>query len=645
MNLFIIFNHYRTTLFLTVILFFLLPISFVQAQNETMYIMNGGFIEEEFNVATDIDSVIFYDPADAPDRRNYRFLDILKNGEEVVMKSFLDGEVDSILFHEPVFTAADLQNMLKSIYWAMNDAQRLAGQSYFFVNEIASDDRLGGGGANDVRVMSQESLVVPYDDHDMLYHNWDRLYNGIYRINTVFSMMDSVDDFENEVQKNQFKGELYFLRAFFLFQLTSLHGEIPLPLTNEFVPSSAASIQEIYGQIASDLQKAIEIMPEHAYSMLENGQASRWAAQALMARVYLFYTGFYNTTTLPLIQGGSVSKNQVITWLSDCINNSGHQLVDDFHELWAYTNAYTIDDYGYIQDYMSQTGKSLQYASDFDNRNPESVFALTFSTEADWGVDRGHSNQYMLYFSLRGLQDINNTFPFAGGWGQGQSVSPAMVEDWIADEPNDPRLWASVLNIQQEVPDYQRGLWDFMMETDYAQKKYIGITAEDPSTGNLVNDYSVLMYNNQNSNQLSHMTDLILIRYADVLLMMSELTEDAQWMNQVRARAGLDPASYSLENLQKERRYELAFEGLRWNDIRRWGIAAQALEQQEGVPVYNFGEPEVHSAYSTAGYTGRYEATQGFFPIPQSAIDQSEGLLEQVPGWDTADSQFTGWGN
>lgn len=121
--------------------------------------------------------------------------------------------------------------------------------------------------------------------------------------------------------------------------------------------------------------------------------------------------------------------------------------------------------------------------------------------------------------------------------------------------------------------------------------------------------------------------------------LLAELSEDAGYLNQVRARAGLTDIPYSLENLQKERRYELAFEGVRWNDMRRWGMAyaKAALESQEGVKTYDRGVESSHSSAHPSGYSGRYEATKGFFPIPQTAIDKSEGLLQQVPGWDTAD--------
>lgn len=544
-------------------------------------------------------------------------------------------------------TAEDAEQMMAGIYTTMNNAQRFADQSYFFVCEVASDDKLGGGGVNDIKAQSYENFM--YSDPEMLKHAWEQGYEGIYRANFAIENLDIIgDDIVSANQKNQFKGEALFLRAWFYYQLNTLFGEVPLTTSTDAENLPAASAEELYGQMASDLKTAIEIMPQVTYDQTEHGRVTRWAAEALMARIFLFYTGFYQQSAIPLADGGTVSKQNVIDWLDDCINNSGHYLVGDFHELWPYTNSVTIEDYDYIQEYMAETGKELTYASDYGARNPESMFVVKFSNFSDWGVKRGYSNQYELYFALRGLQPLGNTFPFAGGWGQGNSVPKSLVDQWLEDEPNDPRLWASVMDIEKEVIPlgYQRGAWDFVMESNYWGKKYNGITAKDEN-GTIYNDYSIIMYDNNDNNQLSHIDDLIFIRFADVLLMMSELTEDAQYMNRVRERADLPPVSYSLENIQKERRYELAFEGLRWNDMRRWGNAYTKtnLESQVGVPIYNFGELTTHEPLNDKGYGQRYDETKGFFPIPQSQIEISEGLLQQVEGYRNGNGLYTGWSN
>jgi hypothetical protein len=277
------------------------------------------------------------------------------------------------------------------------------------------------------------------------------------------------------------------------------------------------------------------------------------------------------------------------------------------------------------------------------------VFALQFSNFANWDIRRGYSNTYELFYALRGLQNLENTYPFAGGWGQGNSVPSTLVKQWQTDEPNDPRLWASVMDIEKEVIPlgYLRGQWDFVLESNYWGKKYNGVTAR-AADGNLKNDYGVIMYGTSDNNQLSHTDDLVYIRFADVLLMLSELKEDASYMNEVRARAGLAPVAYSLANIQKERSHELAFEGLRWNDMRRWGAdyTKHALESQVGAEIYNFGVKTVHKALHPDGYSARYDATKGFFPIPQSQIDLSEGLLKQTAGYSlTGLGLYRGWSN
>ena len=140
--------------------------------------------------------------------------------------------------------------------------------------------------------------------------------------------------------------------------------------------------------------------------------------------------------------------------------------------------------------------------------------------------------------------------------------------------------------------------------------------------------------------QLNNIHDLVLIRFADVLLMQSELKKDATGMNRVRERAGLPPKPYTLENLQTERRWELACEGLRWNDIRRWHIAANALERQTGVKIYIKGEESTNTAHS-GGYRARYNATAGFMKMPDTQI--SMGVVAQNPGYDGADSEYQQW--
>ncbi len=98
---------------------------------------------------------------------------------------------------------------------------------------------------------------------------------------------------------------------------------------------------------------------------------------------------------------------------------------------------------------------------------------------------------------------------------------------------------------------------------------------------------------------ITYYQDYTIMRYADVLLMHSELNGTADGLNKVRARVGLEPEDYSIENIRKERAIELAFEGVHFWDLMRYGkdgsYAAQEIAKaQNGAKVKNGG---VESSY------------------------------------------------
>ena len=95
-------------------------------------------------------------------------------------------------------------------------------------------------------------------------------------------------------------------------------------------------------------------------------------------------------------------------------------------------------------------------------------------------------------------------------------------------------------------------------------------------------------YGSENNRQTGLTQSLVWLRFADVLLMHAELSDGKaiynglDGMNAVRARANLGAIPYSLKSLKKERRYELCFEALRWNDLRRWGDVSEKVKNQVG---------------------------------------------------------------
>jgi hypothetical protein len=527
-------------------------------------------------------------------------------------------------------TVADAQVMLTGIYNSLNAAVTNVQNSHFYMAELASDDRFGGGGENDRDMQGLDHLMNTQPDRFLTF--WTARYQGVFRANTALETLSQVTGWSTETEYNQTLGEVHFLRALYYFELSQMFGEVPLVTSSivSNVPKSPA--EETYAVIAQDLKTAIEIMPNTPYNTVTSGHATRWAAQALMARVFLFYTGYYAKSELPLSDGGSVGKAQVIGWLEDCISNSGHGLIDDFRNLWPYSNRITKPDYAYAND------NNLEYAGE---GHKETVFAVKFGTLADWGDTYilGYTNQLNLHSSLRSNNGQANTFPFGQGWGAGP-VNSKLWNDWRAAEPNDVRREGSIINAGTDLTDYIYGADSQMEETGFWQKKYIAITAYDNEA--LIPSYAILADGAQADYQLAHTQDMVLIRFADVLLMHAELSETATNLNRVRARVDLPAINYSLAALKRERRWELSFEGLRYFDLMRWNDAADALASQEGVAIKNKNVDTQMRGFG-GGYRARYEATGGFWPIPTSQIALSNGVLLQNKGWGEAAHEYTGW--
>ena len=545
----------------------------------------------------------------------------------------------------------DGEAVLAGVYENLNAVNANPQESFLYYACLASDDQLGGGGTND-KLMQAEDLLCNYNA-DMTNNFYMQRYEGINRANTLIQALPNtaLDD----KLKAQYLGEAKVLRAFYYYELSSMYGNVPLRTEPGGDNIKQGKIEDVWKQILQDLYEAATTMPAERRT---DGHVDKYTAEGMLARAWLFYTGFFcNGTTIadevsstykPLTEvelpnGTKLTKQMVIDLVDDCVNNSGYSLVADFRNLWAYTNKETVNDYDYTK------GQGLKWVEDDGGVNPESMFAIKFNKLASWSTTIGYSNGYALYFGVRGGQDYANTFPFGQGWGAGP-VAPNLVKDWASAEPQDKRLEATVQD-WSKVSTYKYGGWsDYVQETGYYDKKWSPISAKK-SDGTYICCFEDLMYGEQgglsggygNNMQLDNIHDLVLLRFADVLLMQSELKEDVAGINKVRARAGLSPiGSYSLKALQNERRWELACEGIRWNDIRRWHIAADVLERQTNEDVFYCGNPGKNKPQN-GGYAARYKATAGFQKMPESQI--AIGTVVQNEGWTGADSEYQGWNN
>ncbi len=504
---------------------------------------------------------------------------------------------------------------------------------------LMDDCMLGGGGPDDITAKNCDNFLDPTED---TYADlWKQTYNGVYRTNAIIEAVTDADYssyFDTEAEATEFKnvalGEAYFMRGFFMYRAARFFGGMPIiPKTDSPRDVPRATFTETFGQIAADFIKASETMPvinPMAVPLAQYGHANRWVAKAYIARTYLFYTGYMTniekqaTTELPLPEGGNLTKTDAIAALNDVITNSHYELTPKFANLWPY--AYANESAGSEVlpwaatenlEWVGQDGPN----STIGTGNKEVMFALRFAF-GNWGWDEGqkYNNRIPLFFGIRG----NSMIPFGEGWGWGP-IHTVFYNAW----PNeDPRKIASVLEMgkaEQGTGGYQPNKGDH--ETGLFNKKYSHLQ-HDGDNGVKGMFYYIYNWNNGDPMQLESAQDFFYLRYADILLMHSELTETADGINAVRARVGLPEVAWSLDNLKKERLYEFAFEGLRWFDLVRWGDVENPANNYfaNSINVMNSGVPGTYSV------TYR-PAIKGLVPIPESEIRLSNGVYEQNPGW------------
>ena len=557
---------------------------------------------------------------------------------------------------------ADLNKELAALYGVMNQFSTDPLQSPWFVNYIMSDDANGAGGTGDVESHAIGHLT---SNKESLYDNaWHNTYVGIARANAIIYAVDAFDWTGQEKTRNQLLGEAYFMRGLFYLWGVQFWGNIPAywaAAAPDPCPQQDAETV-IFPHILADFVSAANLM-SHGYTTFGDGHATKGAAEGMLARAYMFYQGFYKkagelaSANLADVAfdfeqeqaGTSLSKSQVVSYLEDAINNSGYKLVEDFRLLWQYTNELTAPDYPYVKD-LADAGKYWA-----GNGNEEEMFQVQFMNAGSWNgnIGMGFTNMASLYCGLRcdddGAGHKNGdagSLPFGQGWGQG-TINANLWDDW---SDADPRKKATILDAQTELSGFVFTT-SCSEDAGYYNKKWMPVTCASSSFDDFNKYYTwwgvyrnskEIGAPNDNSFQGDHFCDIVLLRLADVMLMHSELTGTADQMNKVRARAGLAATTYSWANIKAERRFELAGEGLRFNDLRRWSgkdggescEAAVALERQNGSRVNYTGRWTVMH-HATSSWAKRYAETDGFIMIPPSqiTITADESVLKQNAGW------------
>ena len=556
---------------------------------------------------------------------------------------------------------------------------------------LMSDDCYGSGGLQDNVAKSLHHFTTA--SANQYEQDFILLYGGISRANNQIETIDNVKWTDaQKAQRNQLLGEGYFMRGLYTMWLTQLYGDVPLitstVITDEMKQEvSAADV--IYPQILSDFVSAKNLMK--AQRANGTGHADKYTAEAFIARAWMFWAGFYKNVKelatgdaeMKLVEGQEgcnisvLKKSDVVACLQDIVSNGGYKLCEDFRSLWQYSNSLLWDEahdgVGHAYEFIADMKRSNCFDQPgMGNGNTEEIFQIQFMNASNWNIGgtynnpRMYSNYLSCFWGLRNGATNDNgkrskTYPFNQGWGQG-TPSCNIWDDWTEAERvggyTDLRKRATLIDLDNELESYTYEK-DDCEESGYAVKKYADVNldacaADNDSWWSKCEGYSSSSLDNKQ--QGDHFEDYYLMRYADILLMLSELTGDVWGMNQVQARAGVPLTSYSLKNIQNERRWEFALEGIRFNDMRRWsGInsgetsyAAQALQQQNGKQIVCLGQKSAkrsmeHMTIKSNGWAKRYAATNGFLPKPQAQITLMNDKMKQNPGWDenTPASEYT----
>lgn len=579
---------------------------------------------------------------------------------------------------------ADVEALNTATYSIMNtmgggDADS---QNPFYWWELMSDNCFGSGGLQDNKVKSLHHLVQM--NSNQYEQPFVLLYGGINRANNQIETIDNVDWTGNEAKRNQLLGEGYFMRGLYTLWLTQLYGDVPLitsTLITEEMKAQVSAEEVIYPQILSDFVSAQNLMSTEKSS----GHANKYVAEAFMARAYMFWAGFYkkvadlSTGSAPAINlveqegctAASLSQADVVSALRDIVSSGAYELLEDYRSLWQYSNSYVWDETQKALE--TGEGHAYKFIADmkrencFDqpgmgNGNKEELFQIQFMNASNWNLDqkgpyscaRMYCNYLSVFWALRvngHNGDRNFTYPFTQGWGQG-TPSNNIWDDWTVAENEggytDIRKLGSLIDgvTENKEIDYEF-VKDCCEASGFGVKKYNGVTLDALTGDSPWWDFAggeSFKGTLENPMQGDHFEDFYLMRYADVLLMLSEMTGDAQYMNQVQKRAGVPETPYSLKELQNQRRWEFAFEGLRFNDMRRWSgkdggescYAAKALQAQAGKQMVVKGNVanKTTMKHMTCSWTKRYADTNGFLAKPQSQITLMNGKLIQNPGWD-----------
>ena len=408
------------------------------------------------------------------------------------------------------------------------------------------------------------------------YNIWASAYRGISRCNLAIEKIPNIPaNAIPEARRKIFLAQAKFLRALFYSNLAIYFEDVPLILTPQLLEDAFVgknSYNEVRDAVIKDLTEAIVDLP-NSYPAAEAGYATKGAALGLLARFQL-----YNKNYAAVLSA------------TEQMQSLGYGLAANYATLFTPAG---------------ETSNEIVFAVKFTQTqsNNGELFSATFAAQPKINVNPMR-NLVNDYYCIDGRPITSSPL-----------YNPANIK-----LNRDPRMTASIyFSGDIFMLDLNRAFTG-ATPTTFGQRKYIRNAPS--STG-------IAVFN-------PGAQDFYVIRYADVLLMraeaLAELGRPAEayaFVNQVRDRVKMPRVEavegpglskeQMLEVIYHERRVELAFEGLRFFDLKRWGKVQEAYQRATNDRV--------------GGYTPVYQGRKSeVFPIPQRDIDANSSLV-QNPVW------------
>jgi len=271
-------------------------------------------------------------------------------------------------------TQNDAYRALIGCYDGWRQTSSNPGFAFYVASEVMGAECFGATGNTDGRgyqVVDRFDMAQSSSDLNLFEADWSRYYEGIYRCNELIKYEPQIE-WKSETLHETYMGECHALRAIMYFDLVRMFGNIPLltVATEENVPQ--ANPAEVYQVIFDDLQYAIDHIPANAYPKADaannDGHVTKYAAEALYARAYLYYAGYYGAS----VEG--VTKEKALAYCEDIISSGEFDLVAEYKDLWPAASAGIAE----VGDATALLGS---YAGD---GNSETILAMKFTNTQDY---------------------------------------------------------------------------------------------------------------------------------------------------------------------------------------------------------------------------------------------------------------------